>query len=77
VNFDRKSIITAGAALAGVAIAGLVMAPLFVKGMSAVTSGVILGFVGAVCLAGVAFGIWDARRIETRRKAKEQIWMKH
>jgi hypothetical protein len=74
---DRKRIVTAGSALAGIAIAGLAMAPLFVKGMSPVTSGVILGVVGAICLGGIAFGIWDARRIEAKRKAKEEIWMKH
>jgi hypothetical protein len=77
VSIDRKRITTAGAAFAGIGIAGLAMAPLFVKGMSPVTAGVILGVVGAICLIGIGFGIWDARRIEAKRKAKEEIWMKH
>jgi hypothetical protein len=77
VSLDRKRIFLAGSVLAGAAIAGLAMAPLFVKGMSPVTSGVIVGVVGVICLAGVGFGIWDARRIEAKRKATEQIWMKH
>jgi hypothetical protein len=77
VSVDRKHSVTAGAALAGIAVAGFALAPLFVKGMSPVNSGVILGVVGAICIAGVGFGIWDARRIEAKRKAKEDIWMKH
>ena len=77
MSIERKRITTAGAALAGIAIAGLAMSPLFLKGISPVTSGVILGVVGVICLGGVAFGIWDARRIEAKRKAKDEIWMKH
>jgi hypothetical protein len=74
---DRKSITLTGAIIAGAGIAGLTMSALFVKGMSPVTAGAILGAMGAICLAGVAFGIWDARRIEAKRKAKEQIWIEH
>lgn len=77
MTIERRRFLTAGAALAGITIAGLAMAPFFVRGMSLVTSGVILGVVGAICLAGVGFGIWDARRIETKRKAREDIWMRH
>jgi hypothetical protein len=77
VKFDRKRLVTSGSAIAGIAIAGLAMSPLFVKGMSAVTAGIVLGLVGAMCLAGVGFGIWDARRLEAKRKAQEQIWLKH
>ena len=77
MSIDRKRITTAGAMIAGIAIAGLTMSPLLIKGMSQVTAGVILGVVGIICLAGVAFGVWDARRIEAKRKAKEEIWMKH
>ena len=32
---------------------------------------------GAICLLGVGLGIWNVRRSEARRKAKEQIWLKH
>ena len=77
MSMDRKRITLAGAVLAGIAIAGLTMAPLLVRGISPVTSGVILGVVGVICLAGVGFGIWDARRIEAKRKAKDQIWIEH
>jgi hypothetical protein len=77
VNLGRKRIVTAVAALGGAALAGLMMAPLFVRDMSPLTAGVILGVAGALCLAGVGYGVWDARRIETKRKAKEQIWIKH
>ena len=74
---DRKRITTTGAIVAGAGIAGLTMSPLFVKGMSPVTAGVILGAMGAICLAGVAFGIWEVQRIEAKRRAKEQIWIEH
>ena len=77
MSLDRKRVVTTGSLIAGIAIAGLAMSPLFLKGMSPVTEGVILGLVGVICLGGVGFGIWDARRIEARRKAKEQIWLKH
>ena len=71
-----KRITTAAAAIAGVLLALLAMSPLFVP-MSPVTSGLVLGIVAVICLGGVAFGIWDARRIDAKRKAKEQIWLKH
>ena len=74
---SRRSMVTGLSALAGIAFAALLFTPLFVKGMSAVAQGVLIGVAGAVCLVGVGFGIWDARRIEARRKAKEEIWMKH
>ncbi|HET8534581.1 MAG TPA: hypothetical protein VFL74_03430 [Sphingomicrobium sp.] len=72
----RKQIMTAAAVFLGAALALLAMTPLFVP-MSQVTAGVIIGLVGLLCVLGVGFGIWDARRIEVKRKAKEHIWMKH
>jgi hypothetical protein len=54
----------------------LAMSPLFIR-MSPVTSGLVMGLALALCLAGVVFGVWDARRIEANRKAKEDIWMRH
>ena len=59
---DRERIATAGAVIAGMGIAGLTMSPLFVRGMSPVTAGVILGAMGAICLAGVAlYALFDLR----------------
>jgi len=42
-----------------------------------VTSGVMIGAAGMICLIGIVLGIWNVRRSESRRKAKEQIWLKH
>ena len=69
--------ITLLSAFAGLAFAALIFAPLFIRNMSAVTQGVLIGIAGIACLLGIGFGIWDARRIEARRKAKEQIWLNH
>jgi preprotein translocase subunit SecY len=77
VSLNRKRIVTAVAALGGAGLALLAMTPLFIRDMSPVTAGMIEGAVGVVCLVGVAFGVWDARRIETKRKTKERIWFKH
>ena len=77
MSMDRKSITTAGAGLAGVAFAGVALMPLFVKGISPVTSGVILGVLGTLCIVAIGFGIWNVRRGEAKRRAKLHIWMKH
>ena len=63
--------------LLGVALAALIMVPLLDRSISPVTSGVMIGAAGAICLIGVALGILNVRRSEARRKAKEQIWLKH
>ncbi|HEX5238492.1 MAG TPA: hypothetical protein VFW39_08525 [Sphingomicrobium sp.] len=73
----RQKGITALSMLSGFAFAALLFAPLFVKGISSVAQGILIGVAGAVCIAGVGFGIWDARRIEAKRKAKERIWLNH
>jgi hypothetical protein len=65
------------APLVGVALAALIMWPLLDRSLSPVTSGVMIGAAGAICLVGIALGIWNVRRSEARRKAKEQIWLKH
>jgi hypothetical protein len=74
---DRRRITTAGAGLAGIAFAGLALTPLFVKGISPVTSGVILGALGTLCIVAIGLGICNVRRGEAKRRAKLQIWMKH
>lgn len=77
MSLPRKRVVTTLAALAGATLAGLAMTPLLDRDMSPITAGLILGLIAAFCLAGVAYGVWDARRIEARRKAKEEIWIKH
>jgi hypothetical protein len=76
VSVHRKRI-TLLSAFAGLAFAALIFAPLLMRNMSAVTQGVLIGIAGVACLLGIGFGVWDARRIEARRKAKERIWLKH
>jgi hypothetical protein len=51
--------------------------PLLDRGLSPVTSGVMIGTAGVICLLGMGLGIWNVRRSEARRKAKENIWLKH
>jgi hypothetical protein len=77
VNPQRPHLITAMAALGGACLALLIMSPLFIHGISPVTSGLILGLGAAICLVGVVYGVWNARRLEAKRRAKEDIWMKH
>jgi hypothetical protein len=65
------------APLIGVLLGTLVMVPLIDRNISPVTSGVIIGAAGAICLLGIGLAVWNVRRSEARRKAKEQIWLKH
>ena len=74
---SRQQRLTILSAVCGLGFTALLFAPLFIPHMSAVTQGVLIGIAAVLCLAGVGFGIWDARRIERRRKAKEEIWLKH
>jgi hypothetical protein len=74
---NRNRIFAFAAPLVGVLLAALVMWPLLDRSLSPVTSGVMIGAAGAICLVGVALGILNVRRSEMRRKAKEQIWLKH
>jgi hypothetical protein len=61
----------------GVLLAALILLPLLDRNISPVTSGVMIGAAGAICLLGIGLGIWNVRRSEARRKAKEKIWLKH
>jgi ABC-type Fe3+-siderophore transport system permease subunit len=63
--------------LIGAALAALIILPLVDRRIAPVTSGVMIGAAGAICLLGVGLGIWNVRRSEARRKAKEKIWLKH
>ena len=72
-----KRILTIAAPLLGILLGALVMVPLVDRNISPVTSGVMIGVAGAICILGAALGFWNVRRAEARRKAKEQIWLKH
>ena len=74
---SRKRAFAFAALVVGVVLAALILWPLLDRSLSPVTSGVMIGAAGAICLLGIGLGIWNVRRSETRRKAKEQIWLKH
>ena len=77
MSLSRKRLFTIAAPVIGILLAALIMLPLLDRNLSAVTSGVMIGAAGAICLVGIALGVWNVRRSEARRKAKEQIWLKH
>jgi hypothetical protein len=77
VNVSRSRIFAFAGPFIGMLLATLVMVPLLDRSLSPVTSGVMIGAAGAICLLGIALGIWNVRRSEARRRAKEQIWLKH
>jgi len=77
VSLNRKRVAALAAPVAGILLAALVLLPLLDRNMSPVTAGVMIGTAGVICLLGVGFGIWNVRRGEAKRKAKEQIWLKH
>ena len=74
---SRKRTFAFAAPMVGVVLAALILWPLLDRSLSPVTSGVMIGAAGAICLLGIVLGIWNVRRSEARRKAKEQIWLKH
>ena len=76
-GLNRNRVIAFAAPLIGLALGALVIVPLLDRSLSPVTSGVMIGAAGAICLIGIALGVWNLRRSEARRKAKEQIWLKH
>ena len=77
MTLDRRRLTAVAAPLAGVLLGALILAPLIDRNMSQVTSGMLIGAAGVICLLGIGFGVWNVRRAEARRKAKEQIWLKH
>ena len=77
MSFSRNRIFAFAGPLVGVLLAALVMWPLLDRSLSPVTSGVMIGAAGAICLVGIVLGILNVQRSEARRKAKEQIWLKH
>ena len=77
MSLNRKRMFALFGPAVGVLLAALIMWPLLDRKLSPVTSGVMIGAAGVICLLGVAIGIWNVRRSEARRKAKENIWLKH
>lgn len=77
MTLSRRRMVAILGPLLGLLLAALIMLPLLDRKLSPVTSGVMIGAAGAICLLGIAIGIWNARRSEARRKAKENIWLKH
>ncbi len=77
MDLNRKRAVIVVAPLVGFLLAALIMVPLIDRHLSPVTSGVMIGAAGAICLLGVGLGIWNVRHSEARRKAKERIWLKH
>ena len=77
MRLSRRRMVAIFGPVIGLLLAGLIMLPLLDRKLSPVTSGVMIGAAGAICLLGIGIGIWNARRGEARRKAKEQIWLKH
>lgn len=77
MSLDRKRAFAIGGPLVGILLGALIMVPLVDRSLSPVTSGVMIGIAGSICLGCIGLGIWNARRSEARRKAKEQIWINH
>ena len=73
----RRKVINVTAMVIGLAMAGLLFVILSNPGMSPVSSGMIIGVLGIMCLAGLGYGFWEARDRERRRKAKEDYWINH
>ena len=72
-----KRIAVIAGPLAGILLGVLILLPLVDRSLSPVTSGVMIGAAGMICLLGIGLGILNVRRSEAKRKAKEQIWLKH
>jgi hypothetical protein len=61
--------------LTGALFVGFLARAFLGTGISPVTAGVVAGVLATFSLGGVGYGLWYARQMEARRKAKEQIWM--
>ena len=74
---SRKTILRTAAIVAIAIGCGLVARALLPEQFSTAEAGFLVGILAAFAVGGVGYGVWEARRIERRRKAKEQIWLKH
>jgi hypothetical protein len=77
VSIDRRRAFKIAGPVGGLLLGVLIMLPLLDRNLSPVTSGVMIGIAGVICLLSIGLGIWNVRRSEARRKAKEHIWLKH
>ncbi|HEX6783746.1 MAG TPA: hypothetical protein VF098_03705 [Sphingomicrobium sp.] len=77
MRLSRQHVAAIVAPIAGVFLGALILLPLVDREISPLTSGVMIGAAGAICIVGIAAAIWNVRRSEARRKAKERIWLKH
>ena len=58
-------------------IVAVLAVPSLVRGVSPGIAGIVAGVLGTLAVLGIIGGIFGARRSEERRKAKEDIWLKH
>ena len=58
-------------------VAVLAVPSLVRGGVSPGIAGIVAGVLGTLAVLGIIGGIFGARRSEERRKAKEDIWLKH
>ena len=77
MRIDRRRAFKIAGPVGGLLLGVLIMLPLLDRNLSPVTSGVLIGTAGVICLFGIGLGVWNVRRSEARRKAKERIWLKH
>jgi hypothetical protein len=56
---------------------GLVVRSVIHADVSAFTAGVIVGVFATMSLVGIVYGLFEGRRLERRRKAQIDIWLKH
>jgi hypothetical protein len=52
-----------------------IILPLVDRNLAPVTSGVMFGTAGVICVLGIGFGFRNAQLGEARRGAKEKIWI--
>ena len=75
MRLDRKRIPTIAGPAVGILLGALIMLPLVDRNLSPMTSGVMIGTAGGICVLGIGFGLWNAQRSEAPRRAKEKIWI--
>ena len=73
MNRPSRNVANRLAMFIGLAFAVLLFFALKLRGVSPVSSGAIVGVLGLLSLGGIVYGIWSARDMERRRKAKEDI----
>ena len=76
IRVTPKSLIPLGTILLSM-VAVLTVPSLVRGGVSPGMAGIVAGVLGTLAVVGIVGGIFGARRSEERRKAKENIWLKH